>query len=105
MTDIEITKKLKENLLLRFGDIVERVILFGSRSRGTALPDSDYDLLVVLKIDYDWRLANSILDACYELDVQYDLLTDIKLISRAELNSIKGSQPFIMHAFAEGVAV
>jgi predicted nucleotidyltransferase len=27
----------------------ERVVLFGSRARGDARPDSDYDLLVVLK--------------------------------------------------------
>jgi predicted nucleotidyltransferase len=29
----------------------ERIILFGSRSRGTAGPDSDIDLLVVMRVD------------------------------------------------------
>ena len=105
MTDTEVTKKFKELLFEHFGDLVEKIILFGFRSRGKAMPDSDYDLLVVLKTDYDWELKNRILDACYELDVQYDLLTDIKLSTLADLNSIKGKQPFIINAMAEGLSV
>ena len=30
---------------------VERMILFGSRARGTARPDSDYDVLVIAESD------------------------------------------------------
>lgn len=33
----------------------ERVILFGSHARGTAGPDSDVDLLVVIRLDGDRR--------------------------------------------------
>jgi predicted nucleotidyltransferase len=32
-----------------YGDRIERVVLFGSRARGDARPDSDYDVLVFLK--------------------------------------------------------
>ena len=32
-----------------YGDRVERVVLFGSRARGDARPDSDYDVAVFLK--------------------------------------------------------
>jgi len=32
-----------------YGDRVERVVLFGSRARGDAKPDSDYDIAVFLK--------------------------------------------------------
>jgi predicted nucleotidyltransferase len=31
-----------------YGDRVERVVLFGSRARGDARPDSDYDIAVFL---------------------------------------------------------
>lgn len=31
-----------------YGDRVERVVLFGSRARGDAEPDSDYDVAVFL---------------------------------------------------------
>jgi uncharacterized protein len=32
-----------------YGDRVERVVLFGSRARGEAQPDSDYDVAVFLR--------------------------------------------------------
>ena len=50
-------KPLNDPVLARFraavteiyGDRVERVILFGSRARGDAKPDSDYDIAVFLE--------------------------------------------------------
>jgi predicted nucleotidyltransferase len=101
--DSEIAQKLKDVLSQRFGNIFDRIILFGSRSRGNAQPDSDYDILIVLKTDYDWLMENDILDACYEIDLEYNLVTDIKIISLQELGSLKGKQPFIVHAVAEGI--
>jgi uncharacterized protein len=32
----------------RYGDRVERIVLFGSRARGDQRPDSDYDIAVFL---------------------------------------------------------
>ena len=101
--DSEIAQKLKDVLSQRFGNIIDRIILFGSRSRGNAQPDSDYDILIVLITDYDWLKENDILDACYEIDLEYNLVTDIKIISLQELGSLKGKQPFIVHAVAEGI--
>ena len=39
----------------KLGVEVEKIILFGSRARGEARPDSDYDILVVVKGELDWR--------------------------------------------------
>lgn len=47
----------RDPVLLRFraaldaacGDRIERVVLFGSRARGDARPDSDYDVAVFLR--------------------------------------------------------
>jgi predicted nucleotidyltransferase len=54
-----------------YGSRIERVVLFGSRARGDARPDSDYDVAVFLK-DLDsfgqeaWRIAE------IETDILYD---------------------------------
>ena len=32
-----------------YGDRIERIVLYGSRARGDARPDSDYDVAVFLK--------------------------------------------------------
>ena len=47
-SDRQVAERLKELVLQNQGDRVRRVILFGSRARGDARPDSDYDLLVVM---------------------------------------------------------
>ena len=35
---------------------VDRIILFGSRARGDAREDSDWDIMVVIKGDIHWRI-------------------------------------------------
>lgn len=43
----------------RLGVKVDRIILFGSRARGDAREDSDYDILVVIRGKLDWRVKKS----------------------------------------------
>jgi predicted nucleotidyltransferase len=44
-----------------YGDRIERVVLFGSRARGDARPDSDFDVAVFLKSFTDrWQEADKI---------------------------------------------
>jgi len=48
-TDLSIARALAERIRRALGQHVCRIILFGSRARGAAGPDSDFDLLVVLR--------------------------------------------------------
>ncbi|MBM3219770.1 MAG: nucleotidyltransferase domain-containing protein [Candidatus Rokubacteria bacterium] len=48
-SDLPIAQVLAERVVSRFGSEVRRVILFGSRARGDARSDSDFDLLVVVR--------------------------------------------------------
>ena len=45
----EILERFKTNVKNVLGDRLDRVVLFGSRSRGGADPDSDFDLLVTVQ--------------------------------------------------------
>ncbi len=52
MADFDpILKEFRAALAVMYGARLERVVLFGSRARGDARPDSDYDVAVFLK-DY-----------------------------------------------------
>jgi predicted nucleotidyltransferase len=101
----QILKELKNLLVKEFSDYIDKVVLFGSQALNTAKEYSDYDILVILKKDYNWQLEDSILSTCYEIDLEYDIVTDVKLISRNELTSIKGKQPFILDALEYGLMV
>ncbi len=51
-----------------YGDRVERVVLFGSRARRDARPDSDYDVAVFLKDFADrWDEVNRIADIATDI--------------------------------------
>jgi uncharacterized protein len=54
-----------------YGERVERVVLFGSRARGDARPDSDYDIAVFLRTpDSFWKECGRL--AGIETDILYD---------------------------------
>ena len=51
-----------------YGDRIERVVLFGSRARGEARSDSDYDVAVFLKtLDDRWDEADRIANIATEI--------------------------------------
>ena len=59
--DDPVLVKFRAALNELYGDRIERVVLFGSRARGDAHPDSDYDVAVFLKdLDDRWAEADKI---------------------------------------------
>jgi len=49
LADDPVLQRFKGALEHIYGDQIDRVILFGSRARGDAMADSDYDVAVFLK--------------------------------------------------------
>jgi uncharacterized protein len=49
-TDEPVLRRFKAALDALYGDEIDRVVLFGSRARGDAYAESDYDVAVFLKI-------------------------------------------------------
>jgi uncharacterized protein len=66
--DNPVLKRFRAAVSEIYGDRVERVVLFGSRARGDAQPDSDYDIAVFLR-DLNDRPA--------EMNRLADLVTEI----------------------------
>jgi predicted nucleotidyltransferase len=77
--DDPILKRFRAALDALYGGRIERVVLFGSRARGEAREDSDYDVAVFLHdlTDY-WR----------EVDRIVDLETDILLDTGAMIHTL-----------------
>ena len=98
-----IINELKSILSSSFSDLIDKVILFGSQNNGDANQYSDYDILIILKENYDWKLEAKIIDLCYEIDLKYDIVTDIKIISNQELNEPRGKQTYIQQAILTGL--
>ena len=58
---LDLIKKVVLEEAEKLGVGVERIILFGSRARGDAREDSDYDILIVIKGEIDWRARRRLL--------------------------------------------
>ncbi len=63
--------RFREALHEVYGDTLERVVLFGSRARGDARPDSDHDVAVFLSCSESFGNEAARL-AAIETDILYD---------------------------------
>lgn len=103
MINHQILTELKNHLLQHYGHSIIEVILFGSRTHGDSKPDSDYDILILLDQDYSGKDENKILDLCYDICLKYNILFDVHLLSKEEINSIRGRQPVFVNAIKSGI--
>ena len=62
--DVAILDSIRQRVLATDSATVSRIILFGSRARGAARPDSDYDVLVLVR-DLSPSERRRYLDALY----------------------------------------
>lgn len=102
---IRIMQELKELLLGQYSGLIHKIILFGSQAMNNAGEYSDYDILVIMKNKFNWKLKDAVLASCYEIDLKYNILTDVKLVAIEELKTIKGQQSFIQDALSYGIAI
>lgn len=99
-----IINELKLALVKQFDEDIKYVILFGSRAKGKAHKNSDYDVLIILNQNYDWIYEDKILSVVYALELKYDIFIDAKIISKNDLfHTIKGKHPLYQLALQEGI--
>ena len=99
-----LAKEIKQHLNSHLNNIVADVVIFGSRVKGTADSNSDYDVLIILNTAYDQKMKKLINGLCYDLDLNYDIFLDTQIISQSELqNSIRGKHPVFKAALKEGL--
>lgn len=74
MTEAEILAEAVRRIRAQFAPV--QIILFGSRARGQAQTDSDYDLMVIRDDPGTWHTPGDILTALRGLPAEFDVLVD-----------------------------
>lgn len=94
---------LRDSLTRALGNRVRQVLLFGSRARGDATPDSDYDLLVVMdKVDQD--VVREIDDMAGRALLDYGVVVSAFPIAEED-RARRRYGPLLINVAREGVAV
>lgn len=76
-----------QRLYSRHKEHVRSVVLFGSKARGDAGPDSDVDLLVRLTND-DPHLRSTVRRLAAQVSLEYDLLLSVQAVSRSRWDEL-----------------
>ena len=86
-------------------DLIEEILVFGSKARGDAGPDSDLDVLVILR-EGDRSRKREIRHIGHGLAVLSDVVPSIMVYTLEEWASRKrGSSPFYSAVMRDGVRV
>ncbi len=62
------------------------VLLYGSRARGTAGPESDWDILVLTDEPLSMAEHDAVRDALYELELAHEIVASLLFYSKSEWN-------------------
>src|SRR6266498_4349790 len=100
----KILKKLKKELIQIYGDQIHSILLYGSRARGDERPDSDIDILIVLKNEFNYsemlRLSS---ERTASLSLENDVVISRAFVSREQFEHRQ--TPFLMNVRREAVQV
>ena len=98
---LALLRDLRQRLGDLYGDRLVRAVLYGSHARGDAAPDSDVDVLVVLRGE-----VNVMREDRRASEVSYDLWeqtgTDVHLLPLPESRFGAELDPLVMNVRAEG---
>jgi uncharacterized protein len=101
--------KIADNILHRIKVLIlqkeptAKVYLYGSRARGSAKPDSDWDILILLnkeKITNDEE--HNITDPLFDLEFEIGEVISPMVYSEKEWNSKYKVTPFYLNVMKEG---
>lgn len=80
-----------------------QVILYGSRARGDARSDSDWDILVLTDYPVDIQKETVFRDHLYELELQTGEPLSIFVYSKQEWNAKQRMTPFYFNVMKQGI--
>ncbi|BAI91884.1 nucleotidyltransferase domain-containing protein [Limnospira fusiformis CCALA 023] len=100
----EIIEFIKNWFKIHYSDQVVQIILYGSQARGEAKPDSDIDLLIVMKSAFNYTdEIDKTSEFIQELSLKYDTVISRAFVSEQRFTQEKS--PFLLNVHKEGIVL
>ena len=104
----EAIQALKSALAGHYGRTLDQFLVYGSVARNTSRDSSDIDVMVILDAtshEIGWQEEAEAQDIALDIELEYDVVFDIKVIARSVLRGLYGHSPFVENALREGMTV
>ena len=108
MRNQQAIEQLSAEIRQRYGRAIDSIIVFGSVATSTDTDESDIDIMVVFNsgdLNIDWRLEREIRSMAMAVELEHDVVFDLKVREKSECEGLKGHTPFAEHVLSEGIRV
>lgn len=98
-------EEYRKTLDEKFPGLVEEMIIFGSKARGTATEDSDLDILLIIR-EGDWKEKDAVAEPGYDLAIGTHAVPSFSIYTREEWEDHReGQAPLWQTITRDGVKV
>ena len=98
----EVFEKMIPGFQTIFGNILERIILYGSVARGTQTVESDVDIAVIVR-KYTEDMHDKMIDLTVDLELEYNKVLSVLLIDYDNFREWEDVLPFYKNMKKDGI--
>ena len=105
MTVDHALEQLVPGLVDIYGDLIERIVLFGSTARGADTAESDVDIALFVRSDIPKEIEDRMLDLVVDLGLSCNKVLSVVNIDLDRFAEWKDSLPFYKNIQKDGVVL
>lgn len=98
----EVFEKMIPGFQIIFGNVLEKIILYGSVARGTQTEESDVDIAVIVR-RYTEDMHDKVIDLTVDLELEYNKVLSVLLIDYDNFREWEDVLPFYKNMKKDGI--